>query len=36
MRIMNKWQKIVGVVSFGAIGICELLLWGGAYILSKH
>ena len=23
---MNKWQKIVGVIAFGAIGICELLM----------
>lgn len=24
---MKQWQKIVGVISFGAIGICELLQW---------
>ncbi len=33
---MKSWQKKVGVIAFGAIGIFELLLWGGAYILSKH
>lgn len=25
--IMKQWWKIVGVIAFGAIGICELLLW---------
>lgn len=24
---MKSWQIIVGVIAFGAIGICELLLW---------
>ena len=24
---MKQWRKIVGVIAFGAIGICELLLW---------
>ena len=24
---MKQWWKIVGVIAFGAIGICELLLW---------
>lgn len=25
--IMKQWWKIVDVIAFGAIGICELLLW---------
>lgn len=28
MRIMKKWQKIVGIIVFGAIGVCELFLFG--------
>ena len=24
---MKSWQTIAGVMTFGAIGICELLLW---------
>ena len=24
---MKSWQTIAGVMAFGAIGICELLLW---------
>ncbi len=27
---MKQWLKIVGVIAFGAIGICELLLWAFA------
>lgn len=27
---MKQWHKIVGVTAFGAIGICELLLWAFA------
>ena len=34
--IMNKWQKLVGVIAFGAIGIYELLLWGGTYLDLKY
>ena len=27
---MKQWQKIVGVIALGAIGIYELLLWAFA------
>lgn len=27
---MKQWQKIIGVIAFGVIGICELLLWAFA------
>lgn len=33
---MNKWQKIVGVIAFGAIGICELLLCANTYLDLKY
>lgn len=33
---MNKWQKIVGIIVFGAIGICELLLWTNTYLDLKY
>lgn len=33
---MNKWQKIVGVVGFGVIGICELLMSLNAYLDLKY
>ncbi len=33
---MNKWQKIVGIIAFGAIGICELLLCLNAYLDLKY
>ena len=33
---MNKWQKIVGVIAFGVIGIYELLLWSGTYLDLKY
>ena len=33
---MKKWQKIGGIVAFGAIGIYELLLWFGAYLDLKY
>ena len=36
MRIMNKWQKIVGVITFGAIGIYELLVSLNAYLDLKY
>lgn len=35
-RIMKKWQKIAGVVTFGAIGICELLLCANTYLDLKY
>lgn len=33
---MNKWQKIVGVITFGAIGIYELLLCANTYVDLKY
>ena len=33
---MKLWQKIVGVLAFGAIGICELLLCLNAYLDLKY
>lgn len=33
---MNKWQKIVGVVGLGVIGICELLLCANTYLDLKY
>lgn len=36
MKTMKKWQKIAGVVTFGAIGICELLLWTNTYLDLKY
>ena len=33
---MKKWQKICGIATFGVIGICELLLWFGAYLDLKY
>lgn len=33
---MNKWHKIVGVITFGAIGICELLMSLNAYLDLKY
>lgn len=27
---MKQWQKVVGVIAFGTIGICELLQWAFA------
>lgn len=33
---MNKWQKIVGVTTFGAIGIYELLVSLNAYLDLKY
>ena len=33
---MNKWQKIVGVIAFGAIGICELLVCANTYLDLKY
>lgn len=33
---MKQWQKIVGVLAFGAIGICELLLSLNAYLDLKY
>lgn len=33
---MKKWQKIVGIIAFGAIGICELLLWTNTYLDLKY
>ena len=36
MKTMQKWQKIAGVVTFGAIGICELLLCANTYLDLKY
>lgn len=36
MKTMKKWQKIAGVVTFGAIGICELLLCANTYLDLKY
>lgn len=33
---MKKWQKIAGVVTFGAIGTYELLLCANAYVDLKY
>lgn len=33
---MKKWHKIVGVITFGAIGIYELLLCANAYVDLKY
>lgn len=33
---MKQWQKVVGVIAFGAIGICELLLSLNAYMDLKY
>lgn len=33
---MKKWQKIVGVIAFGAIGICELLIFVNTYMDLKY
>lgn len=33
---MNKWQKIVGVIAFVVIGICELLLCANTYLDLKY
>lgn len=33
---MNKWKKIVGVVAFGVVGICELLLCANTYVDFKY
>lgn len=32
---MNKWQKILGVIAFGSIGIYELLLCANTYVDLK-
>lgn len=36
LKAMKKWQKIVGVVGFGVIGICELLLCANTYVDLKY
>lgn len=33
---MKKWQKIVGVIAFGTIGIYELLLLANIYLDLKY
>ncbi len=33
---MNNWQKIVGIIAFGVIGICELLLSANTYLDLKY
>lgn len=33
---MKQWQKIVGVVGFGVIDICELLLCANTYLDLKY
>lgn len=32
---MKQWQKIVGVIALGAIGIYELLLWLLLLLIGK-
>lgn len=36
MKTMKKWQKISGVIAFGAIGIYELLLCANTYVDLKY
>lgn len=36
LKIMKKWQKILGVIAFGAIGIYELLLCANTYVDLKY
>lgn len=36
VTIMNKCQKIVGVIAFGVIGIYELLLCANTYVDLKY
>ena len=36
VTIMTKWHKIVGVITFGAIGIYELLLCANTYVDLKY
>lgn len=33
---MKKWRKLVGVIAFGVIGICELLIFANTYIDLKY
>lgn len=33
---MKKWQKIVGIIAFGVIGIYELLLCTNTYVDLKY
>lgn len=33
---MKKWQKIVGVIAFGSVGIYELLLCANTYVDLKY
>ena len=36
VTIMNKCQKIVGIIAFGGIGIYELLLCANTYLDLKY
>ena len=36
LNIMKKWQKIVGIVGFVVIGICELLLCANTYLDLRY
>lgn len=33
---MKKWRKLVGVIAFGVIGICELLIFANTYMDLKY
>lgn len=33
---MKKWRKTVGVIAFGVIGICELLIFANTYMDLKY
>lgn len=33
---MKKWRKIVGVIAFGMIGVCELLIFANTYMDLKY
>ena len=36
LKVMKKWQKILGVIAFGSIGIYELLLCANTYVDLKY
>lgn len=33
---MKKWRKTVGVIAFGVIGMCELLIFANTYMDLKY
>ena len=35
-RILSDYLEIVGIIAFGAIGICELLLCANTYLDLKY